>query len=188
MCHGYPIAHGAADIRSLTGHELEHQRRTKVVSNPPAGCVTTQCNHSGLFHPSETLLRASSMQNSPQSLPPAVLSTSSAIASSRSSPYLFWNSSFTISRCRGSQWSRTRREINSSDRSLPVRDSRRAWCRSRASRMGRLITPFRICARVSPYRVSVRVFHATRITYHEVLRFGNHIPRKVPLVPLLVGP
>ena len=41
--------------------------------------------------------------------------------------------------------------MRSSDRSLPVRDSRRAWWRSRASRMGRLMAPLRMWASVSPF-------------------------------------
>lgn len=91
-------------------------------------------------------LRTSSIQNSPHSLPP----TSCAMASSTRSLYRLRYSCFTCSRCRGSQCSRTRREMSSSDRSRPDRDSRIAWCRSSASRMGRLMTPLRMCARVSP--------------------------------------
>lgn len=85
-----------------------------------------------------------SSQNSPKS--PFV---PCATSSSRWVPYFLRYSTLIFSKCRGSQWKRTRRLTRSSVRSLEV--SARAWCRRRASRTGRLSTPLRMCARVSPW-------------------------------------
>ena len=84
-------------------------------------------------------------QNSPNS--PFVPSST---CTSNLTPYFRLYSTFTRSRCLGSQWKRTRREMRSSVRSLEV--SARAWWRRRASRTGRLRTPLRMWARVSPWR------------------------------------
>lgn len=82
-------------------------------------------------------------QNSPKSpLVPSATSCSSRF------PYLRRYSAFTLSRCLGSQWKRTSRLTSSSVRSLLV--SVMAWCSRRASRTGRLSTPLRMWARVSP--------------------------------------
>lgn len=142
------------------------------------------------------------MQNSPHSHPPLVVSISSAIASSRRSPYRFRNSVFTRSRCRGSQCSRTRRDMSSSERSLPVRDSRRAWFKRSASRMGRFSAPLRTCASVSPcHAVSchgpIGKFEGApgksrrgkkERTYNKVARSRNHCPREVLPVHMVVCP
>lgn len=90
------------------------------------------------------------LQISPQKAPNSPLVPSS-ISCSSFDPYFFLYSTLIFSKCRGSQWKRTRRLTSSSVRSLEV--SARAWWRRRASRTGRLSTPLRMCARVSPYGV-----------------------------------
>ena len=95
----------------------------------------TQTNHFSPFN--------ISLQKSPNS--PLV---PSSIACARLEPYFLLYSIWTFSKCCGSQWNRTRRLTRSSVRSLDV--SAKAWWRRRASRTGRLSTPLRICANVSP--------------------------------------
>lgn len=142
-----------APTRKVTLKTIEgrYRRDREMIGSGEAGSLCLQEQLSGdIQHPCSRLssinhaLRANSMQNSPHSLPPLVGKISSAIASSSLSPYRLRNSCLTCSRCFGSQCSLTSLEINNSDRSLPDRDSCNAWCRSRASRMGRLITPLRI--------------------------------------------
>ena len=86
---------------------------------------------------------ASSLQKSPNSpFVPCAMSCSSL------EPYFFLYSTLIFSKCCGSQWNLTKRLMSNSIRSLDV--SAKAWWRRRASRTGRLSTPLRMCASVSP--------------------------------------
>lgn len=89
-------------------------------------------------HPPHLTPLTTSLQKSLKS--PFVPSSKSK---SKLEPYFFLYSALTLSKWRGSQWKRMRRLTSSSVRSL-VEVSERAWWRRRASRTGRLRTPFRM--------------------------------------------
>jgi len=107
-----------------------------LLSNNPVFIPNLRALHFSPLH--------NSKQNSPKSpFVPSLISCSSLAS------YLRLYSTLIFSKCLGSQWKRTRRLTSNSVRSLDV--SPRAWWRSKASLTGRLRTPLRMCARVSPY-------------------------------------